>query len=308
MLYDNKLINLINTGVFILDNNKKIIFWNNWLNLQTRIKPEQALQKKAQELFSMTKNMVIIFERLIKTTIKLESPSFFTADGGGYLFPISIKKTSKDSFNYMQQDISVLPYDIKKEQVAIIIYDQTALMSSKEIVFIQSNYDSLTSLPNRKMFFEKIDLAIYDAKRKGSFFAILFIDIDHFKFINDTYGHDIGDEALKRISDLIASNIRKTDVLARLGGDEFAVILNDLSDIETAKQITQKLINKTNKKLAIKKHNISTSISIGMSFYPRDGDNIKELLKNSDIALYIAKEQGRNNFQIFSPEKLNNKI
>ena len=308
MLYSDKLINLINVGIFILDKDRKIILWNNWLELQTRITSQQAMQKKVQELFSISEKKKIIFDRLIKTTMKLKSPSFFTADGGGYLFPISIKKTSKNSFNYMQQDISFLPYDIEKEQVAIVIYDQTTLMSSKEIVFTQSNYDSLTSLPNRKMFFEKIDLAIYDAKRKDNFFAVLFIDIDYFKNINDTYGHDIGDETLKQISTSIASNIRKTDILARLGGDEFAVILNDLSDIETAKQITQKLIDKTNKKLTINRHNISPSISIGMSFYPRDGDNIKELLKNSDIALYVAKEKGRNNFQIFSPEKLNNKI
>lgn len=130
---DSKIINSINAGVFVLDLNNKIISWNHWLSLHTGVSQKEALNKEVSEIFDMTEEQIMTCQRLIDTSVKLKNLSFFTADGGGNLFPIKLKKTSSCFFDFMQQDVTFLPFDDDdKKKISVIIYDQTALMCSKK--------------------------------------------------------------------------------------------------------------------------------------------------------------------------------
>jgi diguanylate cyclase (GGDEF)-like protein len=166
----------------------------------------------------------------------------------------------------------------------------------------QAYYDTLTGLVNRNQLEHSLDLSISAALKHQQRFTIFFIDLDHFKHVNDTLGHDAGDQLLKIISDRLRSKIRKTDVAARLGGDEFILVLNGTDNPESAAAFAEKIINTLLEPIIIKEHEVLITASIGISFYPSDGTDYQTLIKSADLALYKAKEKGRNNYQFCTPE------
>lgn len=163
-------------------------------------------------------------------------------------------------------------------------------------------YDTLTGLPNRVLFSDRLKQAITMADRDKRDTALLFLDLDHFKNVNDTIGHAYGDRLLKITADRIQSCLRGSDTVARLGGDEFVVILPLVTGAEDVSKVAAKILEALNKPVRFEEHDIYSSASIGISVFPDDGTSVDELLKNADIALYQAKERGRNNFQFFSKE------
>ena len=164
--------------------------------------------------------------------------------------------------------------------------------------------DPLTGLPNRVLLHDRLEQGIVNAARHRSGFAFMFIDLDRFKTINDSLGHDVGDELLKRVAARLAACVRASDTVARLGGDEFAVILENLRDTddEGAQQVADKMIAAMGAPMLIGSQHLNTSCSIGISLYPADGKDSATLMKHADVAMYYAKEKGRNNYQFFSPE------
>ena len=164
--------------------------------------------------------------------------------------------------------------------------------------------DALTGLPNRVLLHDRLEQGIFNAARHHGGFAFMFIDLDRFKTINDSLGHQVGDELLKRVAARLAACVRATDTVARLGGDEFAVILENLGgdDDEGAQQVAEKMIAAMGAPILIDNQHLSTSCSIGISLYPADGRDSATLMKNADVAMYYAKEKGRNNYQFFSAE------
>ncbi|MCF6330244.1 MAG: EAL domain-containing protein [Sulfurimonas sp.] len=164
----------------------------------------------------------------------------------------------------------------------------------------QANYDSLTSLPNRILFHDRLTQGILKAKRKNTKLALLFLDIDNFKQINDSFGHETGDDVLKYFSKLLKCQIRSEDTLARLGGDEFTIILENINTADDVSLLAQKIVNTMVEPIVINGNSLSISASIGISMYPQDSTEEKNLLKYADIAMYKAKENGRNNFQFYS--------
>lgn len=168
---------------------------------------------------------------------------------------------------------------------------------AEEELSFRANYDTLTGLLNRNQLEHHLDLAISSALRYKKKFAIFFIDLDHFKNVNDTLGHVAGDQLLKIVSDIFRKNIRKSDIAARLGGDEFVLLLNDIHTPETAAIFAEQIMNMLSDPIKIKEHELNITASIGISFYPTDGKDHLALLKSADLALYKAKEEGRNNYQ-----------
>jgi diguanylate cyclase (GGDEF)-like protein/PAS domain S-box-containing protein len=164
--------------------------------------------------------------------------------------------------------------------------------------------DPLTGLPNRVLLHDRLEQGVFNAARHHTGFAFMFIDLDRFKTINDSLGHQVGDELLKRVAARLAACVRATDTVARLGGDEFAVILENLEDDddEGAQQVAEKMIAAMGAPMLIDSQHLSTSCSIGISLYPNDGKDSATLMKNADVAMYYAKEKGRNNYQFFSTE------
>jgi diguanylate cyclase (GGDEF)-like protein len=161
-------------------------------------------------------------------------------------------------------------------------------------------YDSLTTLPNRSMFSKLLNQAIRLARRDGKQLAVLFVDLDRFKNINDTLGHEAGDLLLQEVGKRLQGCLRESDTVARLGGDEFVVLLPALHDAADAEVVAHKILAATSKSFVALGQEFRVTASVGVSTYPKDGDDEQSLMKNADIAMYQAKEEGKNNFKFYS--------
>lgn len=178
--------------------------------------------------------------------------------------------------------------------------DITERKQSEELIWQQANFDMLTGLPNRRMFRARLEQEIKNERRAGLSLALLFIDMDHFKEINDTMGHQIGDELLVEAARRISECTRDSDMVARLGGDEFTVILTQLSDNKHVEGIAQEIIARLAKPFLLGNEVAHVSASIGITLYPEDATSVGDLLKNADQAMYAAKGMGRNRFNYFT--------
>ena len=165
----------------------------------------------------------------------------------------------------------------------------------------QANYDVLTGLPNRNLLQDRLKRAVF-AQRNARPIAVVFIDLDHFKFINDSLGHTQGDKLLAIIAERLASIVREGDTVARLGGDEFVLVLNDQNKEDVIFRAMQRVLNKVSEPMTIDGQELYITCSAGVSLYPADAPDVETLLKNADVAMYRAKEHGRNNFQFYTPE------
>ena len=163
-----------------------------------------------------------------------------------------------------------------------------------------ASHDSLTKLPNREMFNELLRCAIEAARRHQRQFAVLFIDLDRFKVINDSLGHDAGDNLLVEIANRLRHTLRSSDVVARLGGDEFVVILEETPESHDVEGIARNLLSVLSQPLQLSGHECHTTASIGIAMYPSDGADVQTLTKNADMAMYLAKEDGKNGFRFFT--------
>jgi len=164
----------------------------------------------------------------------------------------------------------------------------------KILLEYQTNYDLLTGLPNRTLFMDRLDQAIEVASRNKTQIAVLFIDLDHFKEINDSLGHEIGDKVLVEFAKRMSARVRSSDTLARLGGDEFCIILNNIQDAQSISSFINKSMHNIKKPFLVGNSTFYIGMSIGVSLYPDNGENAKLLLQNSDAAMYKAKDNGRN--------------
>ena len=173
---------------------------------------------------------------------------------------------------------------------------------AEEQIEFHAYHDVLTHLPNRKLFTDRLRQALNHAKRAGKSVAVMFIDLDHFKTINDTLGHTAGDELLLEMAQRLRECVRDDDTVARLGGDEFTIILSDLRHPEDALGVAQKILETVQKPMSIGATPIATSASIGIALYPVDGADAESLLRNADSAMYRAKEAGRNTYQLCTDE------
>jgi len=191
--------------------------------------------------------------------------------------------------------------------ITIHIHDITSEIEAKKILLaekkklqFQATHDTLTNLPNRLLFEDRLEISLIKAKRDNSKIALFFIDLDNFKYVNDSYGHDIGDLVLKEVAKRLKQSIRKEDTLSRLGGDEFTILFEKLKSIEDALILVKKIQGSLFIPMYIVKQKLDISCSIGISFYPDDANNSSDLVKNADSAMYKAKlKQGSNNYSLF---------
>lgn len=163
-------------------------------------------------------------------------------------------------------------------------------------------YDPLTSLSNRRLFKDRLQKALVESKRRGSFIALLFLDLDQFKRINDSLGHDAGDQLLVEIARRLEHSVRETDTVSRIGGDEFTVLLSDIDSSNGVRHIAEKILQNLCKPVMLKNQEVINTVSIGITMAPSDGEDSNTLMRNADMAMYQAKAMGRNNYQFFSEE------
>ncbi|HEX9493637.1 MAG TPA: diguanylate cyclase, partial [Thermoanaerobaculia bacterium] len=173
--------------------------------------------------------------------------------------------------------------------------------AEEQIEFL-AYHDALTQLPNRRLFVERLEMCLLSAKRVRENVAVLFIDVDRFKTINDTLGHNVADALLVEIALRLRSCVRQTDTVARYGGDEFTVLLPDLHQPEDAAQVAEKILERVAEPVLIGATSMEISVSIGIAVHPYDGTDIETLLRNADDAMYRAKQAGRNNYQLCTEE------
>ena len=185
-----------------------------------------------------------------------------------------------------------------------VLQDITERKEQEERTRFLADHDELTELPNRSLFRQALNKALQRAERSGKMLSVLFFDLDRFKNINDSLGHDAGDEVLRAVAERLTACVRKIDVAARFGGDEFAVLTEGLTAEDQAGTVARKILEALSKPMILAGRQYRPAASIGISTYPTDGRDVQSLLKNADIAMYRAKEEGRGTFQFYS-EMLN---
>lgn len=181
--------------------------------------------------------------------------------------------------------------------------DVTDIMLLEEKMKFMAQHDDLTDLPNRRLFIEQAEIALAAAKRSGDKLAVLFIDIDGFKAVNDAHGHALGDELLRLIAKRLTDRIRTSDVVARYGGDEFVVLLTQLEDVAFVQEVTESIINKIRTPYSLFNYKIEIGASVGIAYFPEDGQKIAELVKKADSAMYQSKANGDNQWSEFGIEQ-----
>ena len=202
-----------------------------------------------------------------------------------YILIIKIRKKEEEYTKQLEIDIATHTKEIEKQ---------------KEILYIQAHHDALTGLPNRTLFNDRLEHGIELAKRNHYSLALLFIDIDHFKQINDSLGHAIGDDVLIKVAERFSNVLRKEDTLSRLGGDEFTIIIENIDSREDIHILANKLLNSLHEAIGIDGHIFHITCSIGVALYPQDSIDASSLIRYADTAMYKAKDKGRNNVQFYS--------
>ncbi|MGG3009809.1 EAL domain-containing protein [Brevibacillus parabrevis] len=186
-------------------------------------------------------------------------------------------------------------------KLLFVTRDITDRKQSEELIHHLAYHDALTDLPNRRMYTQHLSREIMQAKRFQSNLAVLFLDLDRFKDVNDSFGHDVGDLLLVEAANRLKACLRPTDVVARLGGDEFTVLLSQLADREEAAALANQIMEALQRPFILQDHSFNMSCSIGIALYPQDGDNADDLLKRADTALYTVKSRGKNGYDFFDP-------
>ncbi|MDH5190167.1 MAG: EAL domain-containing protein [Gammaproteobacteria bacterium] len=226
-----------------------------------------------------------------------------TISSGKVFTDIFANKTKDGTIFYEEKTITPL----KDARGNIINYistgkDISERIETQERLRHMAHHDALTGLPNRTLLMDRLEQATSRARWHNRIVGVMFLDLDRFKTINDTLGHDVGDTLLKEISSRLLQCVRDGDTVARLGGDEFAIILNDMASEEDVSPFAQKIIQELNTPFLIHEHELFITTSIGICVYPEDGEDAKILLKKADTAMYRAKNMGRNNYQYFTSE------
>lgn len=193
-----------------------------------------------------------------------------------------------------QQDGSVIG-------AVMVFHDVTERKVSQQRLQHTAFHDALTGLPNRELFRKRILNATQASRADGSYTAVLFLDLDRFKGINDSLGHSVGDELLVLVAKRLRQCVRDTDTVCRMGGDEFTAVLGGIQSLENVRAIAEKMLASLASPFNVQDQHLHISTSIGVAMYPQDGDSLDDLLKNADTAMYQAKELGRNNLQFYAP-------
>ena len=215
---------------------------------------------------------------------------------------VLIRKTDSAEFHIEDSAAPIRRTTGEVIGAVMVFHDVSERKEAQKRLHHVAYHDALTSLPNRTMFHERLVAEISRARHFDKKIAVLFLDLDHFKQINDTLGHDIGDQLLIMVGKRLRKAVRNTDLIARMGGDEFTAILQEISSPVEASNVAHKIIDSIAGAFVIAGHELFVTTSIGIAFFPADGDNVDLLLKNADVAMYAAKAAGRNTVRAYTAE------
>ncbi|MBZ0157399.1 MAG: EAL domain-containing protein [Alphaproteobacteria bacterium] len=242
--------------------------------------------------------------RIHPDDVLLCKEQFKDSEAKGLDFSLEYRVRHKGEHYITVQDTGRVVRNNTGQVVRIVggVIDITERKQMEATIRHQAHYDLLTGLPNRTLFLGHLTFALSQAHRSQKQLAVMFLDLDRFKTINDTLGHATGDKLLQEVAGRVRLSIRKTDTAARIGGDEFLILLSQVSHPEDVSRIAEKITATFEKPFSVNGYTFYTTASIGISIFPEDGEEAEILIKNADIAMYHAKEEGRNNYQFYSPE------
>lgn len=282
-----------------------------WADLLDKMREYQRSQQNFRTLIERNADSILIVDE--KGLVQFANPAaehLFDTNASDLIgidfgFPVLMGETIEIDIWHRGKpryaEMRVVDITWQGENVFLVsLRDVTERVQTEKRMRYLATHDALTELPNRMLFFDRLHHAIAHAARQQTHVAVFFLDVDKFKDINDTYGHQIGDQILQALSLRLQECLRKSDTVARMGGDEFTIILEDIVVPQQCIQLAQKILQVVTTPFVIKKQRFHLTTSVGISLYPEDGQDVDVLLNNADNAMYQAKEQ-RNQFSFFNP-------
>lgn len=305
ILYD--ILDSINEGIIILNEELKILFWNSHMERLTHINGEEVINSSIYDVIpGLNKGY---FNEIINSVLNDGRKMFFSAAMHKDLLTnnknlnLKINRIDKDNSNFILIEFidvtnQFLRIDQLKKYVNELYTLNKELKAKERTIKKLAYYDGLTGLANRMLFYELADKFSVSDTRKNGLLGLMFIDVDKFKYINDTYGHKTGDEVLIHVAKILKESTRKGDIVARFAGDEFLILLPFIKSYHDCEVVASRITN-SNKVLLCGRDEIKISLSIGVSVLQNDGNDIDELVLQADRAMYKAKNQGGNGFYYF---------
>ena len=241
---------------------------------------------------------------LQRDTLRREQPLALQqvyTHGGQWRGEIKVTRKNGEEFPALATIVTVYDRSNVKSHFILVLTDLTAVRSAEQKLQYLAHHDPLTDLPNRLLTIERLNQALLRGKRHSERVAVFFIDLDNFKWVNDSLGHSIGDRLLQTVSKRMIRCLRADDTIGRLGGDEFLIVLDPVDSVQSVALVAHKLLNAVSEPLHLEGHTIEVSCSVGIALFPDDGYQSEDLIRAADTAMYAAKEHGRNNCEFFTP-------
>lgn len=297
----NQVANQLNTGVIVLNASFHIVMWNRFLEVHGDKSSASVIGQSIFDVFCELPQRWLT--RKLSSVLQLNTPSFCSWQQRHHLFELPHTRPITTDSQFMAQNCTFLPIEIdgRVDHICILIEDVTdvchyqgQLQKTLDELALMSSIDGLTQIYNRKHWQDSLEQEYAKARRHNKELTLIMFDLDHFKLLNDTYGHQGGDKVLIDVSKIVKSLLRIGDVFGRYGGEEFAIVLpetNKQGAMELAERICKKLATTP---LSFQGKSINISVSIGVSSLNAAGDSYEDLIANADLALYQAKSKGRN--------------
>ncbi|MBV8519198.1 MAG: EAL domain-containing protein [Acidobacteria bacterium] len=279
-------------GIVVCDRDLRYVLWNRFMEELSGMTAEDVIGRSAPDLFPHIREQHV--DELLRRALAGETVSspdihYYVPGTGREGWISSVYRPHSDAAGNI---IGVIG----------LIRDITERKSAEQQIEYQAYHDALTGLANRRLFQEHLSLALALAQRRHTLVAVLFLDLDHFKLVNDSLGHSVGDALLRQVAKRLKAAVREGDTVARVGGDEFTIVLQELSRREDAALVAQAVLRCVSEPIEVNEHKLYVTTSIGITVYPDDGEDAEALLKNADTAMYRAKSEGRNTFQMSTQE------
>ena len=290
--FAGEIIDNAGEGIVVYDPELRYLLWNRFMEELTGLPAADVLGKPALELFPHLAEQQV--DEMLRRALRGET----VASPDLHYFVASTGRTGWVSSVYRPH----VDEDGRIVGVIGLIRDVTQRKAAEQQIEYQAYHDALTGLANRRLFQEHLSLALALAQRRNSVVAVLFLDLDHFKVVNDSLGHSVGDELLREVAQRLKAVVRDGDTVARVGGDEFTIVLQELSRRDGAAAVAQKVLRTVAEPFEVQGHRLYVTTSIGITLFPDDGEDAETLLRNADTAMYRAKDAGRNTYQLATPE------